>query len=185
MTLTATPPVTDLMARLPRELVLSVTYLYEQGTHLLLVHNSPDPDRHKRPPWRGWQLPALRPTLKQCLEHLASGGLVGLLPDSIGLLVVLELLTRQHGVEVVRLALNHDQVAEYQPPPNSAKLTDSRSPPYVAMYGLESWELDALVSAAIEQFLDQDLYDEMLEREEPDQAAIRAAAKSLSSGDGR
>ena len=88
MTLTATPPVTDLIARLPRELVLSVTYLYEQGAHLLLVHNSPDPDRHKRPLWRGWQLPELRPTLQQILEHLASGGLLGLLPASIGLLVV-------------------------------------------------------------------------------------------------
>ena len=88
MTLTAASPVTDLRARLPRELVLSVTYLYEQGAHLLLVHNSPDPDRHKRPLWRGWQLPALRPTLQQILEHLASGGLLGLLPASIGLLVV-------------------------------------------------------------------------------------------------
>ena len=88
MTLTAASPVTDLRARLPRELVLSVTYLYEQGAHLLLVHNSPAPDRHKRPLWRGWQLPALRPTLQQCLEHLAHGGLLGLLPASIGLLVV-------------------------------------------------------------------------------------------------
>ena len=88
MTLAAAPPVTDLTARLPRELVLAVTYLYEQGAHLLLVHNSPDPDRHKRPLWRGWQLPELRPTLQQCLEHLAHGGLLGLLPASIGLLVV-------------------------------------------------------------------------------------------------
>ena len=88
MTLTAVPPVSDLMARLPRELVLSVTYLYEQGAHLLLVHNSTDPDRHKRPLWRGWQLPALRPTLQQCLEHLAGGGLLGMLPASIGLVVV-------------------------------------------------------------------------------------------------
>ena len=65
-----------------------MTYLYEQGAHLLLVHNSPDPDRHKRPLWRAWQLPQNRPTLQQCLEHLASGGLLGLLPASIGLLVV-------------------------------------------------------------------------------------------------
>ena len=88
MTLTAAPSIAVLRARLPRELVLAVTYLYEQGAHLLLVHNSPDPDRHKRPLWRGWQLPELRPTLQQCLEHLASGGLLGLLPASIGLLVV-------------------------------------------------------------------------------------------------
>ena len=102
----------------------------------------------------------------------------------------LELLTRQYGVEVVRLALNHDQVDEYKPPPNPAKLTDSRSPGYVAMYGLESWELDALepqdgmVSAAIEGFRDQDRYEEMLEREAADKAAIRAAASTLGSGGG-
>ena len=88
MTLAAAPPVADITDRLPRELVQSVEYLYEEGAHLLLVHNSPDPDRHKRPLWRGWQLPELRPTLQQCLEHLAHGGLLGLLPASIGLLVV-------------------------------------------------------------------------------------------------
>ena len=103
----------------------------------------------------------------------------------------LELLTRQYGVQVVRLALNYDQVEEYQPPPNPTKLTDSRSPTYVAQYGLESWELDALdpavldglVSGAIEQFLDQELYGEMLEREETDKATIRALARSFPSGD--
>ena len=60
------------------------------------------------------------------------------------------------------------------------------------MYGLESWELDALdlaaldgmVSGAIEGFLDQDIYDEMLEREESDKAAVLAAARSLRSEDG-
>ncbi|MCE2423422.1 MAG: primase C-terminal domain-containing protein [Gemmatimonadetes bacterium] len=88
MTLAAAPPVADPMSRLPRELAQSVEYLHREGAHLLLVHNSPDPDRHKRPLWRGWQLPELRPTLQQCLEHLAHGGLLGLLPASIGLLVV-------------------------------------------------------------------------------------------------
>ena len=104
----------------------------------------------------------------------------------------LDLLTRQYGVEVVRLALNHDQVDEHQPPPNPAKLTDSRAPGYVAMYGLDSWELDALdpavldglVSDAIQQFLDQDLYDAMLEREEADKTVIRAAASTLGSRGG-
>lgn len=43
-----------------------------------------------------------------------------------------------------RLALNMDQVEEHEPPPNPAKITDSRAENYIAMYGKESWELDAL-----------------------------------------
>lgn len=47
-------------------------------------------------------------------------------------------------VEVKRIALNMEQVEEHQPPPNPAKLTDSRCQGYIAEYGEESWELDAL-----------------------------------------
>jgi hypothetical protein len=45
---------------------------------------------------------------------------------------------------VDRIALNMDQVEEYDPPPNPAKLTDSRGENYVELYGRNSWELDAL-----------------------------------------
>ena len=48
------------------------------------------------------------------------------------------------GVTVERLALNFDQVEQYGPPPNPAKVTDSRYARYVQEYGNESWELDAL-----------------------------------------
>jgi hypothetical protein len=47
-------------------------------------------------------------------------------------------------VQVERLALNMDQVNQYNPPPNPAKMTDSRFAGYVDEYGDESWELDAL-----------------------------------------
>ena len=40
----------------------------------------------------------------------------------------LDLMTYQAGVEVVRLALNIDQVDFFQPPPNPTKLKDSRAP---------------------------------------------------------
>lgn len=53
------------------------------------------------------------------------------------------------GVEVKRLALNMDQVEEYEPPPNPAKTTDSRYEAYIAEFGGESWELDALEPAVI------------------------------------
>lgn len=47
-------------------------------------------------------------------------------------------------MELKRLALNMDQVEEFTPPPNPAKVTDSRFDGYVVKYGTESWELDAL-----------------------------------------
>ncbi len=47
-------------------------------------------------------------------------------------------------VDVVRIALNMPQVKKYKPPPNPAKLTDSRCNGYIKEYGSESWELDAL-----------------------------------------
>jgi len=48
------------------------------------------------------------------------------------------------GTRLERLALNMDQVREYEPPPNPAKSTDSRFEAYVQEFGDESWELDAL-----------------------------------------
>ncbi len=53
------------------------------------------------------------------------------------------------GMEVRRLALNFDQVEQYNPPPNPAKLTDSRVGAYMARFGNESWELDALEPAVL------------------------------------
>lgn len=47
-------------------------------------------------------------------------------------------------LEVRRIALNRDQVDLYRPPPNPAKLSDSRAEAYVAEHGNSSWELDAL-----------------------------------------
>jgi hypothetical protein len=48
------------------------------------------------------------------------------------------------GLEVRRLALNFNQIEEFNPPPNPAKTTDSRASAYIAEFGHESWELDAL-----------------------------------------
>lgn len=38
-----------------------------------------------------------------------------------------------------RLALNMNQVEQYEPPPNPAKITDSRANAYIAEFGDESW----------------------------------------------
>jgi hypothetical protein len=47
-------------------------------------------------------------------------------------------------LEFTRIALNRDQIDQYQPPPNPAKSTDSRFQGYMDLHGDESWELDAL-----------------------------------------
>ena len=56
-------------------------------------------------------------------------------------------------VEVERMALNMDQIRLYNPPPNTAKKTDSRFAGYKAMYGPQSWELDALEPRVINQII--------------------------------
>lgn len=55
------------------------------------------------------------------------------------------------GVE--RIALNMDQVTLYSPPPNPAKVTDSRSGGYISKYGNSSWELDALEPQIIRELI--------------------------------
>src|SRR6185437_6838425 len=42
--------------------------------------------------------------------------------------------------ELDRLALNIDQIQQYNPPPNPAKATDSRFRDYADKFGYESWE---------------------------------------------
>lgn len=54
---------------------------------------------------------------------------------------------------VRRIALTYDQVQAYNPPPNPAKLTDSRCKAYIEQYGDESWELDALNPTVIHDLI--------------------------------
>jgi len=53
------------------------------------------------------------------------------------------------GTTIERLALNMDQIEEYDPPPSPAKLTDTRCRTYIETFGEDSWELDALEPAVI------------------------------------
>jgi len=75
-----------------------------------------------------------------------------------------------------RIALNMDQIEQYNPPPNPAKLTDSRSDGYVAQYGRSSWELDALdpdvlvdlVQEEVMEYRDNALWNEAVDNEQAD-----------------
>ncbi len=89
------------------------------------------------------------------------------------------------GTEFQRLALNMDQVEEFSPPPNPAKVTDSRAASYISIYGDESWELDALdpdtlaglVRTAIEGIRDQGEWDIAIEEEEEHRRLLRAVSE--------
>ena len=93
-------------------------------------------------------------------------------------------------VQVDRLALNMDQVIEHAPPPNPTKLSDSRAKRYIASYGDDSWELDALDPATLTQVVEEailnlrdvELWDAMLDEEEKERAQIRKAAAALRTG---
>lgn len=64
----------------------------------------------------------------------------------------LELFVGQE-VEVKRVALNLDQIRQYSPPPNPAKVTDARAAKYIDQYGHQSWELDALEPSVLDQLI--------------------------------
>jgi hypothetical protein len=87
----------------------------------------------------------------------------------------------RHGVQVRRLALNMEQVEEYNPPPNPAKQTDSRFEAYQEEHGDSSWELDALPPDVIDSLIQDELdtlVDEMrweatMEREKAAKDALQ------------
>ena len=84
-------------------------------------------------------------------------------------------------VEVQRIALNWDQIDEYAPPPNPAKLSDSRAGAYIREFGYESWELDALEPRVLTKLIRDSVYDlsdatllnKSTSREEADKAELR------------
>jgi hypothetical protein len=72
-------------------------------------------------------------------------------------------------IEVRRIALNFDQVEHYDPPPNPAKMTDSRANGYVDLHGYESWELDALDPDVLDSLIEEHI---LAERDDDAYAAV-------------
>jgi hypothetical protein len=84
-------------------------------------------------------------------------------------------------VTVERIALNMDQVEQWDPPPNPAKQTDARFIEYQALYGDDSWELDALPPDTLHNLIvdrvkeerDEDLWAEAEARQERERAQLQ------------
>lgn len=93
-------------------------------------------------------------------------------------------------VHVKRLALNMNQVEQYNPPENPAKTTDSRYEQYIRRFGESSWELDALeprllarlVTEAVEEVRDEDLWNEAVKEEKSMRTMLRQFAKDYRAG---
>jgi hypothetical protein len=89
---------------------------------------------------------------------------------------------------VQRLALTMAQVDELKPPPNPAKITDSRAKGYIRQYGRSSWELDALdprtmqklVRKEILEYREEDIFQERQSKLAEDRAVLETfEAKAL------
>jgi hypothetical protein len=70
-------------------------------------------------------------------------------------------MRRSTNLEVRRIALNMDQIRQYDPPPNPAKITDGRAPAYIAEHGESSWELDALQPQVIVDLIEGEIAGEV------------------------
>lgn len=89
-------------------------------------------------------------------------------------------------VYVKRVALTMEQIETYNPPPNPAKLTDSRCGKYIAEFGDESWELDALepkmlTNLIVEQvtmYRDDEIYQEICDREDREKEELQMLVDS-------
>lgn len=79
-------------------------------------------------------------------------------------------------IELKRVALNQDQIRQYNPPPFKAKQTSSRFQAYVDETGLrEAWELDALPPRALTQLMRDEvgaLYDPQIGLEVREQVRV-------------
>lgn len=88
---------------------------------------------------------------------------------------------------VEKIALTKEQIAQYNPPPNPAKISDSRAAAFIAKHGSSSWEVDALppevlrdlVSDAISLHVDQGMVDEIIAREISDKVQLKSAVDKI------
>lgn len=91
-------------------------------------------------------------------------------------------------VMVKRVALTMEQIDFYPPPPNPAKLTDSRCWGYIQKFGNESWELDALepkvitdlITEQVTMYRDDTLYQQVCDQERREKRELQLLCDNYS-----
>lgn len=95
-------------------------------------------------------------------------------------------------LEVHRLALNYDQVEQWNPPENPAKESDSRYADYARRFGESSWELDAveprtlatLLREAILELIDRGEWEKVANKERRMRANLERLADEYEAREG-
>ena len=85
------------------------------------------------------------------------------------------------------VALTWEQVQEMDLPPNPAKLTDTRAVDFIAQYGYDSYELDAIAPAdmaemvrnAVLENMDLRIYNELRETQAQEREALQEIIEGL------
>lgn len=85
------------------------------------------------------------------------------------------------------IALTREQIKKFKPPPNPAKVTDPRAKEFIRNHGSKSWEVDALrpdvlsrlLDDAIRSNIDEDVFNEVIEREESDKVKLKSLMSYL------
>lgn len=94
------------------------------------------------------------------------------------------------GFEVRRLALNMEQIDRYNPPPNPAKMTDSRFKSYKDQFGDTSWELDALeprvirdlIAENVNELIDDEVWEQSEAIEQKGVSDLKSMAQNYEEG---
>ncbi len=101
--------------------------------------------------------------------------------DATGEDIDRDLAANLPGMTIERIALSEAQVAAYNLPENPGKASDGRSQTFIKKYGrlaqveldaLDPNDLRALFRTAIDQYWDDDAYDDALDQEDADRAKL-------------
>lgn len=90
-------------------------------------------------------------------------------------------------LNVKHIALTTEQVYEYQPPENYAKVNDPRAKNYISKFGRKSWEVDALnpqiltklLKTEIEGVIDMNLFKNTMAKEDKLKSVLYETAKEV------
>lgn len=89
--------------------------------------------------------------------------------------------------QIIPIALTRDQIRQYNPPPNPAKVSDPRAKDFIKKHGTTSWEVDALRPDVLNELLDDsirehiniDVFDEIVNKEQSHKDKLQSLIQYL------